>query len=83
MRIVQVIAQGSSTLHLANESGIDSKRLLERPHKIQVCSSLLSSSAYARCVSEAVEMYQNFCEKGATLLAAFFSQAHFLPRKGA
>ena len=35
VRILQGFSQGVSTLHLANEPGIDRKHLLERRHKLQ------------------------------------------------
>ena len=35
VRILQGFAQGTPTLHLAKELGIDRKHLLERRHKIQ------------------------------------------------
>lgn len=65
VRILQGIAQGIPTLHLATELGIDRKHLLERRHKIQA----LAAQACVRVplsdeVVEADEMYQNAGEKG-------------------
>ena len=65
VRILQGIAQGIPTLHLAKELGIDRKHLLERRHKIQA----LAAKACVRApvsdgVVEADEMYQNAGEKG-------------------
>lgn len=65
IRILQGIAQGTSTLHLSKELGIDRKHLLNRRHKLQ-------AFVYDACirtplldeVTEADEMYQNAGEKG-------------------
>jgi hypothetical protein len=65
VRILQGFAQGTPTLHLAKELGIDRKHLLERRHKIQ-------SLAAQACIREPLpdevvetdEMYQNAGEKG-------------------
>ena len=65
VRILQGIAQGTSTLHLAKELDIDRKHLLERRHQIQALTA--SACVHAPMlddVVEADEMYQNSGEKG-------------------
>jgi transposase-like protein len=65
VRILQGVAQGTPTLHLAKELGIDRKHLLNRRHAIQ-------ESAAQACIRkplpdkvvEVDEMYQNTGEKG-------------------
>ena len=64
VRILQGIAQGTPTLHLAKELGIDRKHLLERRHRIQ--SHLLDNrfeGIFPDTVTEVDEMYQNAGEK--------------------
>ena len=65
IRILQGIAQGASTLHLAKELGLDQKHLLERRHKLQDFSgSACSRASLLDDVTEVDEMYQNAGEKG-------------------
>jgi transposase len=63
--ILQGIAQGKPTLHLAEELNIDRKHLLERRHRIQeLAERACDRSHLADDVTEADEMYQNSGEKG-------------------
>lgn len=65
VRILQGIAQGIPTLHLAEELGIDRKHLLERRHVIQAhAERACDREPLADEVVEADEMYQNAGEKG-------------------
>ena len=66
VRILQGIAQGVSTMHLAKELGIDRKHLLELRHKLQefLADSAGHLPALPDSVVEADEMYQNAGEKG-------------------
>jgi hypothetical protein len=65
VRILQGVAQGTPTLHLAQELGIDRKHLLERRHKIQELAALACDrNPLPDPVVEADEMYQNAGEKG-------------------
>jgi hypothetical protein len=65
VRILQGVAQGTPTLHLAKELGIDRKHLLERRHKIQdFAASSCNLEPLTDDVVEADEMYQNAGEKG-------------------
>ena len=65
VRILQGIAQGTTTLHLAQELGIDRHHLLERRHKIQAfAANTCPRTPMLEDVSEADEMYQNSGEKG-------------------
>jgi hypothetical protein len=65
VRILQGIAQGTSTLHLAQELGIDRKHLLQRRHIIQdLAASACIRTPMSDKVTEADEMYQNAGEKG-------------------
>lgn len=65
VRILQGFSQGVSTLHLANELGIDRKHLLERRHKLQgFMSQACIRKPLPDDVVEADEMYQNAGEKG-------------------
>lgn len=64
VRILQGFSQGVSTLHLANELGIDRMHLLERRHKLQgFMSQACIREPLADDVVEADEMYQNAGEK--------------------
>lgn len=65
VRILQGLAQGTPTLHLAQELGIDRKHLLERRHKIQaLAAEACDRSPLPDPVVEVDEMYQNAGEKG-------------------
>jgi transposase-like protein len=65
IRILQGIAQGVSTLHLALELGIDRKHLLERRHKLQdFADKACIRTPLSDDVTEVDEMYQNAGEKG-------------------
>jgi transposase-like protein len=65
VRILQGIAQGTSTLHLAQELGIDRKHLLQRRHIIQdLAASACIRAPMSENVTEVDEMYQNAGEKG-------------------
>ena len=65
VRILQGFAQGTPTLHLAKELGIDRKHLLERRHKIQeLAVQACNRDPLPDEVVEADEMYQNAGEKG-------------------
>ena len=65
VRILQGVAQGTPTLHLAKELGIDRKHLLERRHTIQeFAAQACIREPLADEVVEADEMYQNAGEKG-------------------
>ncbi len=65
IRILQGFAQGTPTLHLAKELGIDRKHLLERRHKLQgLAEQACCRKPLADGVVEADEMYQNSGEKG-------------------
>mgnify|MGYP005846434543 CR=1 FL=1 len=65
VRILQGVAQGVPTLHLAKELGLDRKHLLERRHKIQEsAANACSRKPLPDDVVEADEMYQNAGEKG-------------------
>lgn len=65
VRILQGFAQGTPTLHLAKELGIDCKHLLARRHKIQaLAAQACIREPLADEVVEADEMYQNAGEKG-------------------
>jgi len=65
VRILQGIAQGTSTLHLAKELGIDRKHLLERRHQIQaLATQACLRESLSGAVVEADELYQNAGEKG-------------------
>lgn len=65
VRILQGIAQGASTLHLAQELGIDRKHLLERRHIVQdFAASACIRTPMSENVTEVDEMYQNAGEKG-------------------
>ncbi len=65
VRILQGFAQGTPTLHLAKELGIDRKHLLERRHKLQ---AFVENNCFREPlpddVVEADELYQNAGEKG-------------------
>lgn len=64
VRILQGIAQGTPTLHLAQELGMDRKHLLERRHRLQ--SHLFDNrfqGIFSDTVTEADEMCQNAGEK--------------------
>jgi len=65
VRILQGFAQGTPTLHLAKELGIDRKHLLERRHKLQ---GFVENNCFRKPlpdnVVEADELYQNSGEKG-------------------
>jgi hypothetical protein len=64
VRILQGVAQGVSTRHLAAELGLDRKHLLERRHDIQRhLAQELPDSALLDGVVETDEMYQNAGEK--------------------
>lgn len=65
VRILQGIAQGVSTLHLAEELGIDRKHLLEHRHKLQnFVSEACNHAPLLDEITEVDEMYQNAGEKG-------------------
>jgi transposase-like protein len=65
VRILQGIAQGTPTLHLAKELEMDRKHLLERRHKIQaVAAQVCTREPLSDEVVETDEMYQNAGEKG-------------------
>ena len=65
IRILQGIAQGTSTLHLSKELGIDRKHLLNRRHKLQAfVDDACIRTPLLDEVTEADEMYQNAGEKG-------------------
>lgn len=65
VRILQGIAQGVPTLHLAQELGIDRKHLLERRHEIQdFLAKACPREPLPDAVVEADELYQNAGEKG-------------------
>ncbi len=65
VRILQGFAQGTPTLHLAKELGVDRKHLLERRHKIQeLAAQACTREPLADEVVEVDEMYQNAGEKG-------------------
>jgi transposase-like protein len=65
VRILQGIGQGTTTLHLAKELGVDRKHLLERRHKIQAsAASACIRTPLLDGVIEVDEMYQNSGEKG-------------------
>ncbi len=65
VRILQGIAQGVPTMHLAKELEIDRTHLLERRHKIQgLAAKACDRDALPDKVVEADEMYQNAGEKG-------------------
>ena len=65
VRILQGFSQGVSTLHLANEPGIDRKHLLERRHKLQsFMSQACTREPLPDDIVEADEMYQNAGKKG-------------------
>ena len=65
VRILQGFAQGTPTLHLAKELGIDRKHLLERRHKMQeLAAQACNRDPLPDEVVEADEMYQNAGEKG-------------------
>lgn len=65
IRILQGVAQGVSTLHLAQELNIDRSHLLERRHKLQgfIDEASLRTPLLDE-VTEVDEMYQNAGEKG-------------------
>lgn len=63
--ILRGIAQGVSSLHLAQELGIDRKHLLERRHSIQdYAAQACPREPLTDDVVESDEMYQNAGEKG-------------------
>ena len=65
VRILQGVAQGVPTLHLAKELGLDRKHLLERRHKIQEsAANACSRDPLLDEIVEADELYQNAGEKG-------------------
>ena len=65
VRILQGFAQGTPTLHLAKELGIDRKHLLERRHKLQgFVENNCFREPFPDNVVEADELYQNSGEKG-------------------
>jgi len=65
VRILQGIAQGIPTMHLAKELGIDRTHLLQRRHKIQdLASQACNREPLPDKVVEADELYQNAGEKG-------------------
>jgi len=65
VRILQGIAQGVPTRHLAQELGLDRKHLLERRHQIQtLAEQACPREALVDAVVEADEMDQNAGEKG-------------------
>lgn len=65
VRILQGIAQGVPTLHLAKELEIDRKHLLERRHNLQgFMSQACIREPLPDDIVEADEMYQNAGEKG-------------------
>ncbi len=66
IRILQGFAQGTPTLHLAKELGLDYKHLLERRHLLQsfVAQASESQEPLLDTVTEADEMVQNAGEKG-------------------
>jgi hypothetical protein len=65
VRILQGIAQGVSTRHLAQELGMDRKHLLERRHQLQeFASQACAREPLLDTTVEADEMYQNAGEKG-------------------
>ena len=65
VRILQGFAQGTPTLHLATELGIDRTHLLERRHKLQnFVAQACAQEPLPDEVVEADEMYQNAGEKG-------------------
>jgi len=67
VRILQGIAQGVSTKHLAEELGIDRSTLLQRRHVLQeMALAALPRSALDDPVVEADELYQNAGEKRGT-----------------
>jgi len=64
VRILQGFAQGTPTLHLAKELGIDRKHLLERRHKLQgFVENNCFRAPLPDNVVEADELYQNAGEK--------------------
>jgi hypothetical protein len=65
VRILQGVAQGTPTFHLANEPGIDRKHLLERRRKLQAfAEKACPRGPLPDEVVEADELYQNAGEKG-------------------
>jgi hypothetical protein len=65
VRILQGFAQGTPTLHLATELGIDRTHLLERRHKLQnFVAQACAQEPLPDEVVEADEMDQNAGEKG-------------------
>ncbi len=65
IRILQGIAQGTSTLHLSQELHLDRSHLLERRHKLQgFAADACIRTALLDTVTEVDEMYQNAGEKG-------------------
>jgi len=65
VRILQGIAQGVPTRHLAQELGLDRKHLLERRHQLQMLAEpACPREALADTVVEVDEMYQHAGEKG-------------------
>lgn len=65
VRILQGFVQGTPTLHLAKELGLDRKHLLERRHELQnFAAQACPREPLADTVVEADEMYQNAGEKG-------------------
>lgn len=65
VRILQGVAQGTPTLHIANELGIDRKHLLERRRKLQAfAEKACPRGPLPDEVVEADELYQNAGEKG-------------------
>jgi transposase len=63
--ILQGIAQGTSTLHLSQELGIDRRHLLNRRHLLQNnVDAATIRTPLSDTVTEADEMYQNAGEKG-------------------
>ena len=64
VRILQGVAQGTPTLRLARELGIDRKHLLERRHKIQaLAAEACNRSPLPDPVVDVDERYQNAGEK--------------------
>ena len=65
VRILQGFAQGTPTLHLAKELGMDRKHLLERRHEMQeFAAQACPRGPLSDDVVEADELYQNAGEKG-------------------
>jgi len=65
VQILKGVAQGTSTLHMAQELGINYKRLLERRHKLQkFAEEACNRETLNDEVVEVDEMYQNSGEKG-------------------